>query len=91
MNFTLTDMTVSRTKVKEDHSDNSLLGSCTIIQPVSFELEVTRNMEGAFKEFDIPEIKVEGLLATYLFCLKPSNLIHKSYNAQVGEVFTLQY
>lgn len=43
-------------------SDNSTLGTATIIRPISFELEITRNMEGAFKENDLPEVKIEGTL-----------------------------
>ena len=51
-----------RSRVAEDMSDNSTLGSATIIRPISFELEITRNMEGAFKENDLPEVKIEGTL-----------------------------
>ena len=53
MTVTLTNMNVSRTKIAEDTSDNSTVGSCEIIKPIDFELEVTRNMDGAIKEEDI--------------------------------------
>ena len=62
MTVTLTNMKVSRSKIAEDTSDNSTVGSCEIIKPIDFELEVTRNMDGAIKEEDIPEIQVKGTL-----------------------------
>ena len=47
-----------RSKVADGATDNSTLGTATIIRPISFELEITRNMEGAFKENDLPEVKI---------------------------------
>ena len=61
MTVTLTNMNVSRSKIAEDTSDNSTVGSCEIML-IDFELEVTRNMDGAIKEEDIPEIQVKGSL-----------------------------
>ena len=52
----------TRSKVAPETTDNSTLGTATIIRPISFELEITRNMEGAFEENDLPEVKVEGTL-----------------------------
>jgi len=62
MSFRLSDMSVSRSKIADDKNDNSTLGTSNIIQPISFDLEITRNMEGAFKEADLPEISVNGTL-----------------------------
>ena len=62
MTVVLTNMNVSRSKIAEDSCDNSTVGSCEIIKPIDFELEVTRNMDGAIKEEDIPEIQVKGTL-----------------------------
>eukprot|EP00092_Neocalanus_flemingeri_P033380 GFUD01036296.1.p1 GENE.GFUD01036296.1~~GFUD01036296.1.p1 ORF type:complete len:2741 (+),score=704.42 GFUD01036296.1:512-8224(+) len=62
MSFELSNMSLSRSKIAEDKNDNSTLGTSNIIQPISFDLEITRNMEGAFKEADLPEIKVKGTL-----------------------------
>lgn len=62
VNITNTHFSFVRTKIAEDTSDNSTVGSCEIIKPIDFELEVTRNMDGAIKEEDIPEIQVKGTL-----------------------------
>ena len=62
MSFRLSDMSVSRAKIAGDKNDNSTLGTSNIIQPISFDLEITRNMEGAFKEADLPEISINGTL-----------------------------
>ena len=62
IDISLTKMRVSRSKILEDKEDNSTIGSCEIIKPIDFELEVTRNMEGAINEADIPEIQVKGTL-----------------------------
>ena len=51
-----------RSKVADGATDNSTLGTATIIRPISFELEITRNMEGAYKENDLPEVEIEGIL-----------------------------
>ena len=62
MDISLSEMRVNRTRVAEDRDDNSTIGSCEIIKPIDFELEVTRNMDGAMSESDIPEIQVKGTL-----------------------------
>ena len=62
MNICLTEMRVNRSKIATDRHDNSTVGSCEIIKPIDFELEVTRNMNGAMSEADIPEIQVKGTL-----------------------------
>ena len=62
IDISLTKMRLSRSKIQEDNEDNSTIGSCEIIKPIDFDLEVTRNMEGAIHEADIPEIQVKGTL-----------------------------
>ena len=52
----------SRSLVADGETDNSTLGTATIIRPISFELEITRNMEGAKTEHDLPEVNVEEAL-----------------------------
>ena len=62
IDISLTRMRLSRSKIQEDAEDNNTIGSCEIIKPIDFELEVIRNMEGAINEADIPEIQVKGAL-----------------------------
>ena len=62
MNISLSEMRLNRTRIAEGRNDNSTVGSCEIIKPIDFELEVTRNMDGAMTEVDIPEIQVKGTL-----------------------------
>ena len=57
INMSLVHKWSFRSRVAGGATDNSTLGTATIIRPISFELEITRNMEGAFKENDLPEVK----------------------------------
>ena len=58
MSFKLSDMSLSRSRAGQGRD----LNTATIVHPISFELDITRNMEGAYKEDDLPEVKIEGTL-----------------------------
>jgi hypothetical protein len=62
MSFKLSDMSLSRSRAGQGRDHNTALATATIVHPISFELDITRNMEGAYKEDDLPEVKIEGTL-----------------------------
>lgn len=55
LSFEFSDITLSR-------SETGCHNKSTIIEPISFEMELARNMNGAVNESDPPDIKVTGVL-----------------------------
>ena len=74
MSFKLSEMSLSRSRVQGEETIN-------IIQPISFDLEITRNMEGAYKEDDLPEVKIEGTLHQVV-----ASLSKEDYNTLIAMV-----
>ncbi len=62
MHFLMQDLQLCRSKIHSDVTNNEVLASCIIIHPITFELDIKRNMNGAKKKEDPAELKVTGQL-----------------------------
>ena len=62
MHFNLRFLQLNRVKVEDAVDSNDVIASCPIIDPITFELEIKRNMMGTKTEKDPAELKVTGVL-----------------------------
>ena len=79
----LAAMAVSRSQVAGARGDNTSTGTATIVHPISFHLELTRNMEGAYRENDLAEVRVEGTLREVV-----ADMSKEDYNTLIAMVTT---
>ena len=62
MKFSLENLQLSRAKIAAEATDNAILASALIVQPISMEIDIRRNMNGAMKRTDPAEIAISGTL-----------------------------
>jgi vacuolar protein sorting-associated protein 13A/C len=62
MHFSLKNLLLQRAKISEVVTSNDILACCPIIKPITFELDVKRNMNGAKRKEDPAELIVTGTL-----------------------------
>ncbi len=62
MHFLLENLQLFSAKIHDDVDNNDILASCLVIHPITFELDIKRNMNGAKKKQDPAELKVTGTL-----------------------------
>ncbi|TRY69082.1 hypothetical protein TCAL_09656 [Tigriopus californicus] len=62
MHFDLKDLKLLRGRIAEDIRSNDIESDCLIIRPITFELDLVRNMNGSKDENDPAEISVRGTL-----------------------------
>ncbi len=62
MHILLENLQLYRAKIHEEVDNNDVLASCPIVHPITFELDVKRNMGGAKRKHDPAELKVTGTL-----------------------------
>ena len=62
MEFELSDLQMHRVKIDEAVDSNEVIASCPIIDPITFHLEIKRNMMKSTTESDPAELKVTGVL-----------------------------
>ena len=62
MHFTLSNLKLNRAKIDEDVKSNKIMAQCPIIKPITFELDIKRNMAGSKTKEDPAELIVTGQL-----------------------------
>ena len=62
LHIRLENLQLERAKIDENVRCNDILASTVIVHPITFELDVRRNMNGAMKEDDPAELLVKGTL-----------------------------
>ena len=62
MHFNLRNLKLNRVKIDEAVDSNQVIATCPIIDPITFELEIKRNMMGTKTKDDPAELKVTGVL-----------------------------
>ncbi len=72
MHFTLSNLKLNRAKIDEDVMSNKIVAQCPIIKPITFELDIKRNMAGAKTKTDPAELTVTGQLyqVKYIYLLE---------------------
>ena len=62
MHFDLRDLKLNRVKIDEAVDSNKVIATCPIIDPITFELDIKRNMMGTKTKDDPAELSVTGVL-----------------------------
>lgn len=79
MHFDLKDLKLLRGKIAQDITSNEIESDCLIIHPITFEVDLVRNMNGSREEGDPAEISVTGTLKKIL-----AEMSKEDYNVLMG-------